>query len=409
MSEQIANGTDANLPALENGNGGLRALASKVNVTGNGLEARTLAEIMDFGQLMAKAGPMVGKAFRGNPGACVGITMQAMRWGMDPFAVSQKAYVTEDKHGVEAIAYEAQLISAVINKHAPIIAPPVYSFDGAGPQRRCSVRATLRGAREPSVYDTPPLNQLTGRSPLWTKDPDQQLSYYAIRAWARRYCPEIILGVYAPDELQDGAIIDVTPETTAPLENEGAPAERLPFLRGKEKNAVVDAFRARFEAAESEDDLEAIWADVETYRSRVSGLTMNGLEGLRDMAEARLERAYKRLADPILAALDDKPNGPVAIAAQTVAEEIVFSEKHKAALFTLKKAKTLAALTNAYSAIESASLSVEEVDDLTSWFNTFRAEFAKEGKTSSKAIAGAPPSDGQATGAVHPQLPGAQP
>src|SRR5690606_11704129 len=39
-------------------------------------------------------------------------------------------------------------------------------------------------------------------SPLWKNDPDQQHSYYSLRAGARRHCPEVILGMFDVDELR---------------------------------------------------------------------------------------------------------------------------------------------------------------------------------------------------------------
>ena len=47
-------------------------------------------------------------------------------------------------------------------------------------------------------------------SPLWKTDPDQQLGYYTIRAWARRHRPDVLLGVYDREEAatmsrEDGA------------------------------------------------------------------------------------------------------------------------------------------------------------------------------------------------------------
>ena len=44
-------------------------------------------------------------------------------------------------------------------------------------------------------------------SPLWKSDPKQQLAYLAIKKWARLFTPDVILGVYTPDEM------DVTPES----------------------------------------------------------------------------------------------------------------------------------------------------------------------------------------------------
>lgn len=72
----------------------------------------------------------------------------------------------------------------------------------------CRVTGTLDGTE--CVYETPPIGSITVKnSPLWKSDPRQQLGYFAARSWARRHCPEVILGVYDRDEVQE--IRDVTP------------------------------------------------------------------------------------------------------------------------------------------------------------------------------------------------------
>ncbi|ENE8833853.1 recombinase RecT, partial [Escherichia coli] len=43
----------------------------------------------------------------------------------------------------------------------------------------------------------------TRNSTLWADDPRQQLAYLALKRWARLYCPEVILGVYTRDELDE--------------------------------------------------------------------------------------------------------------------------------------------------------------------------------------------------------------
>lgn len=40
-------------------------------------------------------------------------------------------------------------------------------------------------------------------SPLWKADPDQQHFYYSGRAMCRRHFPDVLLGVYARDEMED--------------------------------------------------------------------------------------------------------------------------------------------------------------------------------------------------------------
>lgn len=51
-------------------------------------------------------------------------------------------------------------------------------------------------------------------STQWATDPQQQITYVAVKKWARRYCPDVILGVYTPDELEHGESLqekDITP------------------------------------------------------------------------------------------------------------------------------------------------------------------------------------------------------
>lgn len=178
--------------------GGLRALAEQVRIGEGGMAPATLADVMTFARAMASSGPMVGKAFRGNVGACMGIALQAFQWKLSPFAVSQKAYVAND-----SIAYEAQLVMAVINAHAPVKERLKPRYEGEGAKRRCILAPTIKGESEPSIYESPEVGQITTKnSPLWKTDLDQQLYYYSARAWSRRYCPDILLGVYTPDELE---------------------------------------------------------------------------------------------------------------------------------------------------------------------------------------------------------------
>lgn len=176
---------------------------------------KSMGEAMEFAKMMAVSGPMVGKSFRGNPGACLGIAMQAWRVGMDPFPFSQKAYVVSD-----TIAYEAQLVAAIIHTRAPIEGKPTYSYSGEGVKLSCTVSVKMIGDDEPKVMVSPEVSAITTKnSPLWKTDPRQQLAYYTIRNWARLYCPEIILGVYDVDEMEEAARAerarDITPKADA--------------------------------------------------------------------------------------------------------------------------------------------------------------------------------------------------
>lgn len=157
-------------------------------------------EMQEMARYMAQAGNMVGRAFRGNAGACLAILTQAMRWNMDPFAVSLKAYVA-DRDGVGPVAFEAQLVHAIVLKNAPLSKRPRCTYSGEGMDRRCKVVFHVIGEDEPLEYESPALEKIKKQSPLWKDDPDQQLWYYSVRAGARRHFPDVLMGVYTQEEM----------------------------------------------------------------------------------------------------------------------------------------------------------------------------------------------------------------
>jgi hypothetical protein len=174
------------------------------NGAGGALAPKTLGDVVAFAQVMARADLALPKHLRGNDGACLAVSMQAMRWEMDPFAVANKSYAVNDR-----LAYEAQLIAAVVHTRAPIKGRPQYVYSGEGGTRRCQIVCVMADGEE-REYTSPTFGQITTKnSPLWKSDPDQQLGYFAIRSWARRHAPEVILGVYTPDEVE--TFRDTTP------------------------------------------------------------------------------------------------------------------------------------------------------------------------------------------------------
>jgi hypothetical protein len=194
--------------------------AMVVSDRAGGVAFSNVGEVTEFAKYMGISGVAVPKHLRGNIGACLAVCIQAIEWRMSPFAVANKSYSVNDR-----LAYEAQLIAAVVMMRAPIAKGefPDYSYEGEGPNLVCTVRLKMRGGKileytSPRVADIKVKN-----SPLWTGDPQQQLGYYSIRAWARRHVPHVILGVYARDELPDDddhdarsrRAKDVTPEPAA--------------------------------------------------------------------------------------------------------------------------------------------------------------------------------------------------
>jgi len=167
----------------------------------SGLVVADMAQLLEFAKIMAIGGVAVPKYLRGNPGACIAVTLNALEWGFSPFNVANKSYSVNDR-----IAYEAGLVHAVILKRAPC-SRPASQFFGEGPGRYCVVTAKLREDGSVIEYQSPPVGKIPVKnSPLWTNDPDQQLHYYSVRAFARRHFPEVLLGVIEREEARYGAI-----------------------------------------------------------------------------------------------------------------------------------------------------------------------------------------------------------
>jgi hypothetical protein len=176
---------------------------------------RNVGEIMEFAKMMAVSDFCVRPGFRGNPGACLAVALQAFRCGGDPFAWANKAYITKSKSGDEQISYEAQLIHAIVTSSGVLQKRLRPVYEGQGTKRKCKIIGYIKGEEEPFEYESPTVEEIAVKnSPLWTADRDQQLYYYTTRAWARRYVPEILLGIYAPEEMGD--VIDMEPETPEP-------------------------------------------------------------------------------------------------------------------------------------------------------------------------------------------------
>ncbi|MEB0968304.1 RecT family recombinase [Citrobacter braakii] len=187
---------------------------------------QSLSAIQTFSQVMASGMATVPEHLRGNPSDCMAITMQAMQWQMNPYAVAQKTFVV---NGV--LGYEAQLVNAVISTRGPLTGRIEYEWFGPwekiigkfeirkndkGKEYRIPgwkladengigvrVQATLRGESKPRVLELLLAQARTRNSTLWADDPRQQLAYLALKRWARLYCPEVILGVYTRDELDE--------------------------------------------------------------------------------------------------------------------------------------------------------------------------------------------------------------
>ncbi|MEA4284648.1 RecT family recombinase [Klebsiella pneumoniae] len=166
--------------------------------------------LVRFATLMADSKATVPVHLAGKPADCLAVTMQAAQWGMNPFAVAQKTHVVNGTLG-----YEAQLVNAVVSSSNLLATRLNYRWNGdwskvngksdKSPSLTVTVSAVLKGEAEPRELTISMAQAGVRNSPLWEQDPRQQLAYLCVKRWARLHAPDVLLGVYTPDELQETA------------------------------------------------------------------------------------------------------------------------------------------------------------------------------------------------------------
>lgn len=251
------------------------------------LSEASMAQIERVADIMAKGRSTVPQHLQNNKGDCAAVVMQAMQWGMNPFAVAQKTHVVNGQLG-----YEAQLVNAVISTSGALTSRPEYEWFGPwenimgkfaikkkpasgtpgtkdykketeyrvpgwtmADEKGCGVRvwATLKGEEVPRYLELHMEQASVRNSPLWASDPKQQLAYLAVKRWSRLYCPDVILGVYTPDELEPEPMRDLNdkpgrnarPQDVAASKRQQAPAGPSPALLAAAR-AAADKGREAF-------------------------------------------------------------------------------------------------------------------------------------------------------------------
>ena len=276
---------------------------------------QALGQLTAFADLMAQSAVTVPKHLAGKPADCMAIVMQAMQWGMNPYAVAQKTHLV---NGV--LGYEAQLVNAVISSSSAIQGRFHYEYGGdweriAGQKDGrdelglfIRVGAVLRGEAEITWGEPIYLADITTRnSPLWKTAPKQQIAYLAVKYWARLYCPEVILGVYSPDEVEPRAEkeINPAPQRVSLAEISGDTVTTTGSARESAVNidSIADEFRDRIDAAEDIDAAKAVGEDINQAKATLGSSLYTEL---KNKATQRYHRVNAR--NKVEATINSLPN-----------------------------------------------------------------------------------------------------
>lgn len=251
---------------------------------------QALGQLTSFAELMAQSAVTVPKHLAGKPADCMAIVMQAMQWGMNPYAVAQKTHLV---NGV--LGYEAQLVNAVISSSSAIVGRFHYKYGGdweqiAGQKEGrnelglfIKVGAVLRGEDDITWGEPIYLADITTRnSPLWKTAPKQQIAYLAVKYWARLYCPEVILGVYSPDEVEQRAEREINPTPSrvslSDLSGDNVTTTHIAQESAANIDTLADDFRDRIDAAQDVDSAKALRVDIESVKATLGSALFTELK-----------------------------------------------------------------------------------------------------------------------------------
>jgi len=292
------------------------------------LDENIMVSMYKLAEMMASSRVTVPDHLKNSPGDCMAICMQSAQWGMNPFSVAQKTHLVGGNLG-----YEAQLVNAVVSSSKAVKGRFKYEYKDWHPAQETRskkgggtykvdteaglvrVGAVLAGETEITWGEW--LNTAlvtTKNSPLWNTAPKQQAAYLATKYWARLYCPEVILGVYTADELDNEPLPgkperDITPPAEQPepkptgaaamlaaAKQQSQPQESVNTETGEvapepepDYAAIADRAIFKLESADNLGELQALFA--EAYRALAGSPFQTNVKEAYDERKADMEGA----------------------------------------------------------------------------------------------------------------------
>lgn len=186
---------------------GTAELPTTVEIHGDMMTSQGAFEHVQRVAKVFAASKLVPATYQNNIADCIIALQMAHRMNIDPFTFMQNTYVV---HGKPAI--EGKFAIALVNKLGPYPDGIKFKTEGTGDE----LKVTAWAKRENGEIDqcTVSYEQAKGmgwiaKNPLWKQMPEQMLHYRAGSWLARRYCPEVLMGLQTTEEAKD--VIDITP------------------------------------------------------------------------------------------------------------------------------------------------------------------------------------------------------
>ena len=216
---------------------------------------------------MAKAladSTIVPKDYRGRQANCLVALEMAARLEIPVLQVMQNMYLV---HGRPA--WSAQFLIACVNSSRRF-SPLRYSLTGNGDERTCVAHAVRMDGRE--RVEGPPVSIGMARREGWFRKsktgedaskwhtmPELMLRYRAAAFFARVYCPDIVMGMYAADEVRSAH--DVRQVAAVGVAATAEPHARLGSVGGPDLDAYARDVADIWAALQScpADEIEALY------------------------------------------------------------------------------------------------------------------------------------------------------
>lgn len=283
-----------------------------ISATNSIFNVQALGQLTAFANLMADATIAVPDHLVGKPADCMAIVMQAMQWGMNPYAVAQKTFFVNGKLG-----YEAQLISAILSSSGAIRGRFHYEYGGNWENCIRSKDATVKKMGSKGAYEKTervrdwsdededglyiragaiirgeseitwgePLylaSVAIRNSPLWVTKPKQQILYLATKDWAKVYCPAAVMGFQDADDLsyREEKVINPAPQRVSLADISGDTVTTTQSAQESSVNigSLADDFRERIDAAQDVDSAKALRADIESAKATLGSALFTELK-----------------------------------------------------------------------------------------------------------------------------------
>lgn len=244
-----------------------------------------LMRLQQFAQVMSEGAVSIPQHLRGKPADCLAVTMQAAQWGMNPYAVAQKTHIVNG-----ALGYEAQLVNAVVSSSSLLASRINYSWSGdwtkctgkndKSADLTVTVSAIIKGESDPRELTISMAQAGVRNSPLWEQDPKQQLAYLCTKRWARLHAPDVLLGVYTPDELDESPRTerDITPaRNTAELNSLIGTSTHQQEAEAGDDDVVVAGIQEELAAVDSLESAQAVGEKISHHKDALTESTFRSL------------------------------------------------------------------------------------------------------------------------------------